>query len=316
MIEIEHDGEASSPRSVIVRKAKDGPEGPIGAFTLETVVVGTDAIGADVVSCNIRPCESKGRGGPRRLKPGSAADKAAKELHELVNAERGEIAKGHARAPDGVRLIPLDLWRENCRRKRLSTGETRDVENRAFLRAVSALTDAGHIGEFDGTIWMLAGQRRSTGSRPNEPGKSGQSRRSVTSVSIGQDRCDLPGQSVSHGHPPYRGDRRDRPCPPSCRLRTRPHGPANCMRMSKPWWGSNERHRDRLDRPLGQDPERNKSAAGKSKTRLWLDKVGCPAPGGSRLLPGPLQSSSARMELRPIRKRLSGATGIEGQWAT
>lgn len=167
VIEIEHDGEASSPRSVIVRKAKDGIEGPIGAFTLEVVVVGTDdATGADITSCNIRACEGEGKGRPRRLKPGSAADKAAKELHELVSAERGEIAKGHERAPDGVRLIPLELWRENCRRKRLSTGETSDVENRAFLRAVSVLTDAGHIGEFDGVVWMLAGQRRSTGNRP------------------------------------------------------------------------------------------------------------------------------------------------------
>jgi hypothetical protein len=166
VIEIEHDGEAPSPRSVLVRKAKDGPEGPIGAFTLEAVVVGVDAAGADVASCNIRPCEGVGRGGPRRLKPGSAADKAVKELHELVNAERGEIAKGHARAPDGARLIPLALWRDACRRKRLSTGESADVENRAFLRAVSMLTDAGHIGEFDSVVWMLAGQRRSTGSRP------------------------------------------------------------------------------------------------------------------------------------------------------
>jgi hypothetical protein len=160
VIEIEHDGEPASARNVVVRKAKDGPEGPIGAFTLETVAVGVNPDGSEIDSCNIRPCASEDR--RRRIKPGSAADKALKELHELVISKSGVVARGHARAPDGVWLIPLERWREKCRRKRLSTGKT-DVENRAFLRAVDTLTDAGRIGEFDGHAWMLIGHGRSMG---------------------------------------------------------------------------------------------------------------------------------------------------------
>jgi hypothetical protein len=168
VIKIEHDGEFPSPRTVILEKAKDGVEGPIGSFTLEVVSVGTDEeTGDDITSCNIRPCEAEAKGGPKRLAVGSQADKAIKELHELVLAEAGEIAKGGGRAPPGVRLIPLDLWRESCRRKRLSSGDKPDAENRAFLRAVDTLTDANHIGEYDGVVWLLAGQGRSTG-RPKQ----------------------------------------------------------------------------------------------------------------------------------------------------
>ena len=59
---------------------------------------------------------------------------------------------------------------------------------------------------------------------------------------------------------------------------------------------------------LGQDQELNTSAAGKSRTRLSLDKVGCPAPAESRPIAVSTPVIQCEMELRPIRNQLSGAT--------
>jgi hypothetical protein len=152
----------SHVRNVVLEKAKDGEEGELGSFTLERIVLGEDDDGDEVTSCVVKPCDGESPGRQKRIKPGSIPAKALNELHQLVLEEQGALAKGHARAPDGVRLVPLQTWREACRRKRLSTGEV-DRENRAFLRAVDALTDADWIGEFDDAVWLLGGQHRSTG---------------------------------------------------------------------------------------------------------------------------------------------------------
>jgi hypothetical protein len=153
----------SHVRNVILEKAKDGEEGQLGSFTLERVVLGHDDDGDEIASCVVRPCDGESMGRQKLIKPGSVPGKALNELHQLALADQGAFAKGHERAPDGVRLIPLETWRETCRRKRLSTGEPA-TENRAFLRAVKTLTDLARIGEFDGFVWLLVGQHRSTGS--------------------------------------------------------------------------------------------------------------------------------------------------------
>jgi hypothetical protein len=155
--------ESGSPtRNVILEKAKDGEEGALSSFTLERVVLGRDNDGDEIASCVVGLCDCEGAGRLKPIKQGSVAGKALNELQQLVLDDQGEIAEGHARAPDGVRLISLSTWRETCRRKRLSTGDL-ERENRAFLRAVDALTDAGRIGEFDGAVWLLGGQHRSMG---------------------------------------------------------------------------------------------------------------------------------------------------------
>jgi hypothetical protein len=155
VLEIEHDGQEGTPRAVTIQKAKDGPEGPAAAFTLRTVEVGRDTRGRPITSCVIQEAEHPGAPRRRKVKPGSAAGKALNELHQIVAGDGGSLAQNHPRAPSGVRLVPLDEWRTACRRRRLGAGDTAS-EGRAFLRAVEVLSDAGAIGEFGGTVWLLS----------------------------------------------------------------------------------------------------------------------------------------------------------------
>lgn len=157
VLEIEHDGQESTPRTVTIQKAKDGPEGPATAFTLRTVEVGRDTKGRPITSCVIQEVAHPGMQRRRRIKPGSAAGKALNELHQIVASDGGTVAQNHARAPAGVRLVALDDWRTACRRKRLGNGHPAS-EDRAFLRAVKDLSDAGAIGEFDRVVWLLSRQ--------------------------------------------------------------------------------------------------------------------------------------------------------------
>jgi RecA-family ATPase len=82
VIRVDHE-KGADVRTVVLEKAKDGEEGPIGAFALERVVLGQDADGDDITSCVVRPCagETVGRQKPIKSK---AAQKALNELHQLV----------------------------------------------------------------------------------------------------------------------------------------------------------------------------------------------------------------------------------------
>ena len=120
-----------------IEKAKDGIEGVLGSFTLKTIDVGTDLDNDPVRSCVIVPLAG-GSHKPRRPHSGTAAGDALNELEQLVINHTGERSRGHARAPDGVRIVSKSAWRDACHRKQLSDGTTKN-ERHAFNRAIRAL---------------------------------------------------------------------------------------------------------------------------------------------------------------------------------
>ena len=153
IIEIEHE-EGASVRNINVRKAKDGVEGPAGAFTLQSVELGIGADGEPITSCVVKPSSNVSARKRRRPKVGTVSETALTELEHLAIDGKGKPSKGHARIPDGVELINVDVWRAACRKKRLSEGDEQS-ERRAFRRTKTDLSALGWIGSFDGSVWLI-----------------------------------------------------------------------------------------------------------------------------------------------------------------
>jgi hypothetical protein len=159
MIRIDREADAAE-RTIVLDKVRDGPEGPLGTFTLRNVEFGEDEEGDPITSCVLVPSASTNTlRAPRTPKQGTAAAKALTELHELVLAEKGNLARRHERAPEGARLIELAEWRTACARRLLTlTGGAEDSERKAFDRAVEKLSELAQIETFGQVVWLIKRQ--------------------------------------------------------------------------------------------------------------------------------------------------------------
>jgi hypothetical protein len=152
--------EPGSPvRNVVLEKAKDGEEGPVGSFSLNRVVLGRDDDGDDITSCVVRLTDQPAETASKRPPPHTASGKALNELEHLIIAGRGAPSRGHHRIPDGATLIRRDEWQAACLAKQLSSGEP-DSERRIFRRAVDQLTASGLIGAFGEHVWPVQHRAR------------------------------------------------------------------------------------------------------------------------------------------------------------
>ena len=140
-------------REVAAEKVKDGVIGPLFSYQLKPVSLGTDDDGDEITSCIVKAVGNRDKV-PRRPDRNSAPGRALAELEELVIAGKAQVAQGHARAPDGAKLVARREWRAACQRKRLSTGDG-DAERKAFQRAERTLLDANLIGDHGEEVWLL-----------------------------------------------------------------------------------------------------------------------------------------------------------------
>lgn len=142
-------------RSVILEKAKDGVEGPVGAFSLENVVLGQDEDGDPITSCVLKVSDEAVKKARQRPPDNTPAGKALYELELLASDGKGQTARGHGRAPDGVLLIKRSDWRAACLAKRLSADGLPEAEKKAFQRAYNTLSRENFIGEFGDLVWLI-----------------------------------------------------------------------------------------------------------------------------------------------------------------
>lgn len=156
VIEIERE-EGASVRNLIVRKHRDGEEGPVASFTLERVELGRDPLGASITSCVVIPTGDPTPATRRRPHDGTANGKALSELEHIIIAGNFQKSRGHARIPDGAKLVNVDDWRAACRTRRLGEG-SEESESKAFRRAKQALSSDGFIGEYNSFVWPIGGQ--------------------------------------------------------------------------------------------------------------------------------------------------------------
>jgi hypothetical protein len=167
--------EGTDLRTVVLEKAKDGEEGPVGAFTLDRVVLDQDADGDDITSCIVRYVEALRERRAKQPPAHTAAGKALNELDHILIEGGGTPAHGHRRIPDGVMLIRREDWRAACLAKGLSSGDP-DSERRAFQRAVDQLLALSCVGTYGDDVWRIGSDKTALSSVGGSSIKNGHAR--------------------------------------------------------------------------------------------------------------------------------------------
>lgn len=140
-------------RTATVIKANDSEEGERVAFTLESVTIGTEADGIETNAPIVVPAESAAAARPQSTgKLTKAAQTALRALTEAI-AEQGTNAPASNHIPANVRTVTVDIWRQQCYRRGISSGEER-ARQMAFQRAMDCLNGAERIGVWDNQVWL------------------------------------------------------------------------------------------------------------------------------------------------------------------
>lgn len=139
--------------TVEVEFMKDGPEGARIGNTLETVTVGTDEDGDEIVSGVVRASEAVAAKGTPKGKALAKGAQVALGALETAIAEAGEVPPASNHIPHGVRAVQESLWRKYAYSMGISNGEER-ARQLAFERAYTALNAAGVIGVWQDWCWL------------------------------------------------------------------------------------------------------------------------------------------------------------------
>ncbi|MEO3415735.1 helicase RepA family protein [Roseovarius sp. CAU 1744] len=130
------------------RKQRDMQMGEPFAFSLRTVALGKDEDGEDVTSAVIEPAEVR----RNTANIAGAAGIALSALDALIERGETEPMSGNL-CPSDRSGVRLEVWRKECRLRRLSQGEGESAERTAFGRAKGKLAKAGIIGEAGEWVW-------------------------------------------------------------------------------------------------------------------------------------------------------------------
>jgi hypothetical protein len=139
---------------VEVECAKDGPQGLQIASRLEVVEVGSDDDGETISTCIIVPATDEE---VRAAKPGRKLSDRHKlglaALTECALGERSKPAPADWQLPNGIRIVEIDLWRDELfRQGTLDRGAKNPRVD--FRRLKDALKARHLIGERDGFVWL------------------------------------------------------------------------------------------------------------------------------------------------------------------
>jgi AAA domain len=152
LIEIERP-KGSSVSVATVRKQKDGPEGQEFQFRLEPLQIGLDGDGDPVTSCIVCDVEDEGSiAKSRKLTP--PQERALEVLRRLVVDFGEPVRSGHKVIPEGVQLVPLDLWRVECRKSGVSPNENPEAQRKAIYRAITELQAKKLAAIYEDKVWL------------------------------------------------------------------------------------------------------------------------------------------------------------------
>ena len=141
--------DAANNMTVTVEWMKDGAEGEVIASALEVETVGTDEDGEPITSCVIVPAKAPpaGKSVPQK------ARLALNLLREALDGE-GTLGRTNSRVPNGVKTVPLSLWKSYFFKGDGTNSDKPDSKRKAFDRAVQKLQEVNAIGVWNDVVWI------------------------------------------------------------------------------------------------------------------------------------------------------------------
>lgn len=119
------------------------------AYKLRSVSLGHDDDGDEVTSAVVEPTEAP----LRKPKVTGQALTALQALGDAL-ADHGEVKRGEL-WPANRQCVSLEIWRENCDRHSLSSGEGDSTKRTAFHKARTQLQNKGIVRVVDGFVWAV-----------------------------------------------------------------------------------------------------------------------------------------------------------------
>jgi AAA domain len=136
---------------VTVECMKDGPEGEVIASALEVETVGEDEDGEAITSCVVVPAKAQ----PAAKFIPRGAQLAFDLLCEAINDE-GTPGRTNSRVPNGVKTVPVSLWKAYFIKGYGTDPDKPDTKRRAFNRAVEKLQEIKAIGVWSDVVWIAS----------------------------------------------------------------------------------------------------------------------------------------------------------------
>lgn len=130
-----------------VKKQRDMPCEGVFAYTLHSVLLGSDEDGDDVTSAVVEPAEPVKR---RPQVTGQA--KIALQAFGDALGEFGEVIKSD-RFPRNRQVVSVERWREFCQRHSLTSSDNPNTERSSFSKSKDTLLRKGILKELDGYVW-------------------------------------------------------------------------------------------------------------------------------------------------------------------
>jgi len=147
VIEVTRDA-MSNIASARLNKQRDGATGPLLNFNLKIIEVGTDVDGDTITSCVIEPTDQK------PAKSTTPKQRRAIEVLHNVMADHGTSAPDAKHYPTGATVIDMTTWRECLFNAGVLDKGAKNPRS-DFKRLKDQLTERGHVGEWDGLVWVV-----------------------------------------------------------------------------------------------------------------------------------------------------------------
>jgi hypothetical protein len=151
MVQISGDG---AVKVATVTAANDQAEGELTKFKGEIVKLGTDEDGDEITTMIISADDcGMADGSAVKVKLNDTERRAMNLLYDALN-DSGKDAPASDVIPYGAKVVPVDVWRDRCKRGGLSNGQADSAFRTAFNRATTKLANLGRIGMVDGLVWV------------------------------------------------------------------------------------------------------------------------------------------------------------------
>ena len=139
-------------RRLALAKSRTRDEGPIGDFDLKFEALGTDDFGEDFGACYVVPTDTKSAAAPRSKL--SERQRLALDALTDVILDRGNPAPAAFDLPEGLRVVEVDLWREEMFRRGVLDRDAASPRE-DFRRVKLGLLGKRAAAERDGFIWTV-----------------------------------------------------------------------------------------------------------------------------------------------------------------